>query len=736
LFVLTLALCAPASWAQLSGEVEWGYAHYKTSGGAYGDRTASHFTQRYSLMNNTKGLIAGGRAGFYDIGIGGEWTAFDTDMNGTKLSEDSLKVLYEGRVQIAPGGLPFRLNAYSYDLSKSGFQADFIPHEARRDDVRVSYGLFRPRIVTNLTNGQTIVSGVQFMAGIRNGSYLGKYRELLSKWPRVLVDYRDVYHRDMTSLAPSKYRDRNLAFVSLNKKDNWFHYRLYEHHDYLRSNSDTKESTILLGTIDHTMKRQWINMTNWIRLSVDGSFTKTERDWDNLDNNLYSLNFFTLLNRRKFSASSFLNLQREQIGSTTANRLDVPVFVTNHLDRDNTVHSTFQHWHEERNSDRLDRETKADYAKIMHEGFKTRRVQVNSTIEMEVDSGDIWDGQAVRGTVEAYSNRLLRQPFAFHSLGSVAIFDGENGLGFSTDFWESLFEGGLNYRSRNIEAGANQLLLYGDGSYDLGSPRYMHTELSSGFKTSYADSGNRVKDSLFRSETTLYAEHLSPSRVKNRLQLVFKFQDQDGEKLDNTALEHRMDYQARLWDVALINLYSTGDDSNYKVSSSGNLQAIFDAQPFEQMFRHETKLKYSPNRYWKSKFDADFTWGKGESGERNYIYTFEQELERTFYAFNSVRRKRGDISQYARYSQFKDGIDKRELVFSLAGNYYPTRYWRMGGTASYYDYNFREDYMTLSLTTGLDFPLFQVDFTYDYGKAFDSNVIAHRYEVNVRKRFN
>jgi len=742
LLFLLLALCGSNVWAQLDGEVEWGYAHYETSSDDSATLEASHFTQRYSLMYSKTGLLAGGRAGFYDVGIGAEWGSFSTEINDVEFDNDAAKILYEGQIQIAPGGLPFRLNAYSYDTARIQFNRNNGNYPVGIDSQIITpYSLFNPSIVTDLNNGQTIVSGVQFMAGIRNGSYLGKYRELLSQWPRVLVDYRDVYRRDMTSNSPQKYRDRNLAFVSLNKKDNWFHYRIYNHEDYLYQDRDSNETVILLGTIDHTLKRQWINMTNWIRISTDGSYTESVTDWDRYDSKLYSLNFFTTMQRKSFSASSFANLQREQRGGTIQSTLDIPSFLNSNLNPDTSVRSSLQLWRERetRTDDRIgesyDRSEDAYHGTIHLEGLKHSRVQIDPSIEVEVDTGDRWEGNAIRGKVEAYSNRLRQQNITWYGMASLAKFDGTDQLLNETDLWESELQGGVSHRLRNIQIGADQTLLYGDGNYTSQTTRYMHAQTANGFHNSTVETSNQMNGTLFRSETTLYAEHTSPSRVRNRFQIYFKYQDQNGEKLDNLELSHRLAYQSRLWRVDMENSYATGDDSNYQVPSSGYLGSVFDARPFEDQFQHHSTVKFSPNNYWESSLETTATWANGHSGERNLLLQVEQEVERSFYASSSVRRRLGTISQSLIYEQFKDGVDKRAIIFSLAGNYYPTSYWRMGARVFYNHYDYRADITTLSLMTGLDFPLFRLDLSYDYGFVADSNIVAHRYEVNVRKTF-
>jgi hypothetical protein len=93
------------------------------------------------------------------------------------------------------------------------------------------------------------------------------------------------------------------------------------------------------------------------------------------------------------------------------------------------------------------------------------------------------------------------------------------------------------------------------------------------------------------------------------------------------------------------------------------------------------------------------------------------------------------VTESVIYEEFRDGVDKRAMIFSLTGNYYPTTYWRLGAGIFYHDYDFMDNVIYCSLTTGLDFPLFQVDFSYNYGATDYEKVVAHRYEMNVRKIF-
>jgi hypothetical protein len=82
-----------------------------------------------------------------------------------------------------------------------------------------------------------------------------------------------------------------------------------------------------------------------------------------------------------------------------------------------------------------------------------------------------------------------------------------------------------------------------------------------------------------------------------------------------------------------------------------------------------------------------------------------------------------------------DGYDREFVRFTLAGNYYPTKLLSFGGRFEYRYRDHGQNTMLLSLTTGLHFPKFQVDFDYDYGADEDRKVVVQRYEVNVRKTF-
>ena len=158
--LVLFCLASPAA-ARLAGEVEWAYTDYSVSrdGDKVGDYSA--FTQNYSVFNQKSGYVGDERLGHYNLGLGYQWTAINTSTDGDDYSTDQGKVLYNGDVTIAPGGLPFRFTAFSYDTQAPTY-LEKVPR----------YSALNRSVVYDLMNGQSVTSGANFTAGIRNGSYL------------------------------------------------------------------------------------------------------------------------------------------------------------------------------------------------------------------------------------------------------------------------------------------------------------------------------------------------------------------------------------------------------------------------------------------------------------------------------------------------------------------------------------------------------------------------------------
>ncbi len=733
LLLLFFGVLVSSTWAVVDGSVEWNYVNFERDHKDGDNFSASSFSQRYSVLYSQSGLLGGGRLGSWTLGLGAEWAAFDSDVDGEEIDMDSFKILYNGDLLIAPGGLPFRLHAYSYDLDAITTTKDNVVGLSRSP-------YLRPWIATDLNNGQTIHTGVQFVAGIRNGSYLGKYREALSQWPRILLDYRDIYRRDIKAITPTKFRQRDLAFVSLNKKDNWFHYRIYDFKDYINTRNDTREETVLLGTIDHLLKRQWIHLTNWIQISVDGSYTTTKDQLSTSDESRYDVNLFSTMQWRDLKVANFSYFSRERTGSRVAQYLDVPIYLNNRISPDVNLRGqvVVNRW-EEKIDSRLREKEDVYYSTAKYETNITRRIRVNYEVEAEYNTRKQGNAQGLRAEVEAYSNRVTRDRLSWYGNLGLGRFSGDALNDDDTGYWESFGTGRVTYSlTRSLRLEVSQELLYGSGSIGAYTTSYLVPRSTRGFD--YTDGEVARDDNYLRTQTGLSLEHSGRNRLSNRVSALYKYEEDARESRWVFELEHRLRYDRKSFSVNMTNYLSTGDIQSNDTQGKSFLGSNQDVNSVDRLYRHRTHLNYLPNKYWLAEFDLDVEWRRGKtrgssSNKNNSTILFTQKLRRNFYAINGVIRKLADIEQRIDYEKFMGGFDQEWMTYTLAGNYYPINFLSFGGRFEYRYYNPGQNIMLFSLSTGLHFPKFQVDFDYEYGTDDDRQIVVQRYEVNVRKTF-
>jgi hypothetical protein len=684
-------------------------------------------------MYRQNGLLSNGRLGAWNLGLGAEWAAFDSDIDGTEIDNDSYKVLFDGDLLIAPGALPFRLHAYSYDTTSIRTYEDNAP-----DLPRTSY--IRPGIATDLQNGQTVVSGIQFVGGIRNGSYLGKYRETLSKLPRLLLDYRDTYHRDVDKINPTKYRRRDLAFVSLNKKDNWFHYRVYDYKDYINSRYDEREETFLLGTIDHMLKRKWIQLTNWMKISADGSYTVDDGKDTFGETDRYDLNLFSIMQRRGATLSNFTHYSRERKGNYLSQYLDIPVYANKRISPDKNLRGQLivNRWQDQIDS-KVREEEDVYYSTAKYETNITKRTKIDYGFEAEYNTRKHEDGQGLLAEVEAYSNRLRGNRLDWYGNLGLGHYYGEGIKGDDTDFTEGFGAGRVTYHLKsNLSLQGSQELVYGSGSIGSYTTSYLVPRSTRGFK--YTDGEVAREDDYVRTQTGMSLEHIGRNRISNRIAGLYKYEEDSQTSNWSFELEHRLSYNDRAFNVLMTNQFTTGEFVDKGPGGTTSLGSLQEISSIDDLFEHYSQVRYRPNKYWETELNADVQWRSGKTGysggkDNTTLVLLTQRMRRNFYAVNGIVRKLADIEQRIDYDKFSGLTDREMLAFTLAGNYYPTKTLSFGGRFEYRYYDPGVNRMLLNLSSSLYFPKFQIDFEYDYGTDEDQEVVVQRYEVNVRKTF-
>lgn len=733
LLVLAIFAAVPAH-AKISGWMEWSYLDYTAEQGGETVQDARHFTQDYSLYYQSEGYLADGRAGKYDIGLGYQWTSISTEVDDEDLEIDTGKILYRGEFLLAPGGLPFRLHAFSYDLS---------PTQVLRSELQDS--ILEPMVATDVMNGQRTVTGITFIAGIRNGTYLGEYRELLSKYPRLLIDYKEDNVRDTEARDPQHYRFRDLAFVSLNKKDNWFHYRLHEFTDYEDRSNDFTEKQYMIGTVDHVLRRQWINLTNWIKISVDASLTITDEADSSGQGELFQVNLFEQMNRRQFSISNFNTFTRERAEDELTKTYDIPFYADGIIDPNRTWRAAYIAYGEEETLRETSLEA-GDYLTASLLIGERDRLRYQPTLEVESKRGDRGKGQAASFEFEVSTNQAYRPELAKLGRYRATWLSGETAGDDEVDYFEQELTGELVWqRLGGWQVGARQRFLYGQGKLETGATRFITALGNEGLQGS-SQREDRLDGTLLRSTSELYGTYVFKPGLRNRLGLTFDYRNSDSSGTESLLiLEQELDYDKPTVRASVFNQLSIGDNSQSASSivtldtqrgrSGGSVGEV------DYVFYHSSSASYRPTRNFEAGGRIDFDWQHGELGDTQHLVLF-QELNYTLYSVSGFVRKLAEFYQtYQNEQIYSEDGDVGEVEFTLGANYFVTRVLRLGARTSYVSYDPEGiEEIELRGLVGIDYAKLQCEVSYSYGlgRADDGQVEdrkEHLLEARVKKIF-
>ena len=721
--------------AEVSGLVEWRYGDYaaKEDGRTVAD--ASHFTQLYSLLYEKSGRISGGRAGRYDLALGAQWASVDSSLNGQDFDTDDLKLLYQGDLLLAPGGLPFNLHLYSRDLS--------LPTWAM-ENRGLDYEVVEPDMIGGMYGGQHVQSGATLMVGIRNGSYLGKYRETLSQLPRLLIDYREDYVRDLNNDTPQHYRARNLAFVSLNKKDNWFHYRVYDYTDFENELENYQETTYMLGTVDHALTRQWINFTNWIKVSTDASYIVSNRNsLENIPERTYNYNLFAVAARRDWRASAFPSFSRETDARTIEKTIDVPLFYQHEVSKDTSYRMRLIAARETQVSyDRSFREDEGEvYFAASADLHRTRSHQLTPRFEAEWKTGNQGKGYGLSSGFEYFTNRAHRPPVDWFTSYSLTRIDGTAKDGADIEYWENQLLGRLEgMPSSALRTGVEQRLVLGSGTTDTSVTRYI--DIVGDTSLTASNNGRARRDGrILRSTTSWFADHRASRALSNRFEMIYDYLSTEDGTDDQIVLRHSMRYDRQKFLARMRNELTFGDGLKGESIGSENLGTGRTLSSVDKTFNHNSSLRYSPGRIWEAKADLDYYRQEGNEGSTQQIFA-TQEYRYSFFRNTGLIRKLVELREEIEYEKFVSANGESRSMYGLllGAELYPTYSTLLGLRGRYRVYQPEDfDEYLGTLTAGVNFAKFMVSFDYSYGIRTAYNDEAkrneHRWEVKVRKTF-
>ncbi len=747
--LLVFVMWSATAHALLSGEASLRYDNYDARDNSGRHMSGNSFTQDYSILYSHAGNIYNSRIGKYNVSLGYNWSALDTTIKSTRgaadLNSSRGHVFYNGEIIIDPKEVPFKINAYSRDLTRNTLTATDPPLVTEM--FSQGGGLFNsPNLATGISDGIHIDSGATLLAGVKNGMTNG-YNEILRHFPMIMVDYSDQLHRDLRSQTPVDSRLSRLAFVSLNKKDNWFHYRHVTYNDYINSDNNYKESQFQIGTVDHKLARRWIDFSNWLQVSTDLLLTKRMNNNMALNYTETDLNLFAQARRSKWEARSYgnFNRYREENGKLTY-RTTLPLYVSGVYNPEISW-STRASYSESHNNAGAHLDSMLAGYRV--EFFKRSLFTLTQHFDVESSVSELSELLALSAGIETTSSTRFSQKL---SIG--ASYDIKNSSHKESLNNSNFIEQKLSLRSSYNPTNQLRINLIQVNDFTSGNKQSFASTVRDANTTlpQYVSPRGVANDDFgstsYRSVTTVSAAWNPLPRLNIGLMLsedIFSSEKVKSSNVTNISLS--VDYEQSRIKLSNLLTYSDG-------SSQVDLKS--------SMLSNSTTVQYMHNRNLDSRLMFMYSRISDNTNTSN-SYDVEQRLNYIYYSHTGLSRKLFEINEMLTYSNSPNlistaystsnsitstnniasnnnivysGRNNSRASLSLGFKYYPLRQLVFSAGARYqYDNNVNNYSLLWYSSLGANFRLFQASLDYYQGKRQSDGLIEKKFTANVKKSF-
>lgn len=741
-------------FSALTGEFDLGFVRREVNDDNTPHISDQVFTQRYSILYDKAGRLVNGRLGSYTVSLGYEWLAMDYGIKtGAGPTQNSAAsnghVIYSGEMTLDPKEIPIRLKIYSQDLSRNRFNVDtsLVPMDSNLGGTSAgsnlsSNTLNSPRFV-NISNfgnaeierGKNIMSGATLVAGVKNGMTNG-YNEVLRHFPMLMLDYRDEIIKINSSENPVDTRLTKLAFVSLNKKENWFHYRYITYTDNIDHYYDYNESQFQLGTVDHMLQRRWVDFTNWLRVSVDGQLTKrvNAKSDDNFEE--FNMNLFASASRqfwelRTFNTfNRFNELNRDKITYATS----LPLYASGTYSP--SLRWDFYTKYNENHTGTGER-YKAVSGGYNINAYRTSLFTADQGLTVEnVDASNGVDALILTGNLATNSTPLFSKQLTLMANYNIRNYR-YNSNTSPTDFLEQSVNGKLNYHlSSKLRLSASQVFRHTRGTSQSLEGDVNGSTISSGQNTSVNEYA-AFTTSSFQSITELSAAWTP----KPRLRIVSSvsediFASANFIDSNKTNIKAGIDYSGTNLRFSSDVAYSTNRFTNYGAGAvDGESSTINSSSSISYMFSRSLDARAGVSCFSEKSAIGSYS-----------AFNADQALNYSFYTANGIVRKLFEINQtFTSVERRLNSVDasgssipttQRSNTLLLGAKYYPLRQMIIAGGARYsFIDGYRNSAFNYYGSLNMQFRLLDAGIDYTYGKSKADNRIEKRISASVRKRF-
>lgn len=722
---MTTLLPSHEAAARLSGDASLTYTSYE------GQSPSSHVSsnslvQNYSLLYSSEGPLYNSRVGSYDVSLGYNWSALDTTFKSSGQPNDNYNqtrghLMYNGEIKLDPKEVPFKLNAYSRDMTRNGFTQSstsgfesFGSMVGNRDQA------------TGINDGLHIQSGATLIAGVKNGMTNG-YNEILRHFPMILFDYKDVINRDLRSQNPVDDRLSRLAFVSLNKKDNWLHYRHTLFEDYIDSKNNYVENEVQLGTVDQNLTRRWIDFSNWLKVSTDLQLSKRKSNYQESSLEEINLNLFVGAERQYWNARAFTTFNRSlDENQKLSYQTTLPLYASGVVSQDLSwdARTSFRNIHDKDMVGVSSRFTNV-LAGYRVSAFKRALFSLVQNSEVEVSESNTSKLVTLSGGVETTSSprfsRTVSLGGSYNIKNSITSSDAMS----ASNFVEQKLVLHVAYAPTNtLRFDVSQSNIFTNGNYtQFNSTTSNSATLLSQYvnprNLTSAETGSNSYHSLSR----LMASWNPMPRLDTSLTLNEDIYKSSAQKLSKvTDVQSNVSYSNDVWSVGDTFGYSRGD----KYVMDDNASTI----------SNTASLRYIHSR----SLDASASVAYSETQSAGAISRGTEVIQRlNYYHFTNagVMRKLYEFNQTLTYS---DGLTNtttasgKTLLLGL--KYYPISQLTLLAGAGYtYTTSIKDYTLIWNAAAVANFRLLQVSLDYIHGFRKTDGVKENKFTGNIRKSF-
>ena len=707
--------------ARLNGETELGYVDYDSSANGR-QRDGSTFQQRYALLYSNKGLLEHGRLGRYQYGLGYEWASFRTrissDGDDGTLSTSTGHLLFNGALQLKPAKLPLRLDAYSQDLNRTTFldTGAFLQQD-----------IMNPGITTSLVNGTRIRSGITLVYGLAQDSTHPLYREL----PRLTLDYKNYYDRDLKSSMPINTRATNWD-VALTKGDVEIGFFRYDYSDKINDLSSYIQDRFTIGTTTYRDGRRWVDLTNWIKLSTDASFTRRRGGSISDAGDDYDINLQAKAIRDRWNVMTFNSFNRSQREDGLSHTMIVPVYAKGTWNSDTDWQVRLLAKQRKKDGPRLNAQDNSTdlLATVRVNTFKRSAFTLTPSLSVEQIEDSDKTTVIMLGAVEAASTRRFSSRYALYGRYSLGLTASETATA-DTDYMLQTLQGrGVYTVSDRLRLELEETLKYGSGTND--TETYAGV-LSGNFTDTTYVPGSAVQreirpNTMYQSTTKLTASWIPAPRFRVGFMLtgdVLKQQDQDADIL--ASLVNTVDYSLPSFSVGStirVAKRNFGEQDVTELSGSGS-------------------AVYKPNQKMSSEVRYNVSYTTENDSTLTHMNVF-QRFKYSFFKNGGFGRRLFDVTEELSFYRTRDvepGLLRQndsEKRLTFGGDYYPTKYLLMSAVIRYslLDPGDKKELFG-SGGIGVQFPSLQANIDYSYGRrtGVNDNRVEKRFSANLKKQF-